>query len=102
MDTGRTCFWDVGHFFAAQPKSAVKKKKFLTDKDKEIHHHQPSPPATISHYTVTQMLPLTSVAVTVAVAVVKGVAVALMVAVAMAVAMVMAVVVATAVAVKRT
>jgi hypothetical protein len=43
-------------------------KKQYSDKDEEIRHHQPSSPTTTSRCPVTQMLPLTIVAVTVVVA----------------------------------
>ncbi len=48
-----------------KPKFAIKKNQH-SDKDKEIHHHQPSSPTAASHCPVIQTLPLNFVAVAVA------------------------------------
>jgi hypothetical protein len=49
----------------AQPKSAVEKNQH-SDKDEEIHRHQPSSPAATSRCPFTQTLPLTFLEATVA------------------------------------
>jgi hypothetical protein len=49
-------------FVHAPPQPQKKAKKNLplsksADRDKEIHHHQPSSPATTKSFSVTQTLP---------------------------------------------